>query len=44
MWFFIVLGIVIAAAVVWRLRVKLVAKALGQPESRIDRHLNGPGH
>lgn len=44
MWFFIVAGLVIAAVVAWRMRVKLVAKALGQPESRIDRHLNGPRH
>ncbi len=35
---FIVL--VIAAVAVWRMRVPLLAKILGQPERRIERRLN----
>ncbi len=38
--FLIILAIVIAGIVVWRRRVPLLAKLLGQPESRIDRQLN----
>ena len=38
--FLIILAVVVAAVVVWRLRVPLLAKLLGQPESRIDRQLN----
>jgi hypothetical protein len=36
----IILAIVIAGVVVWRRRVPLLAKLLGQSESRIDRQLN----
>ena len=38
--FLIILAIVIAGIVVWRRRVPLLAKLLGQPESRIDRQIN----
>ena len=38
--FLIILAVVIAGIVVWRLRVPLLAKLLGQSESRIDRQLN----
>jgi hypothetical protein len=38
--FLIILAFVIAGIVVWRLRVPLLAKVLGQSESRIDRQLN----
>jgi uncharacterized membrane protein len=38
--FLIILAIVVGAVVVWRRRVPLLAKLLGQPESRIDRQLN----
>jgi hypothetical protein len=38
--FLIILAVVIAAIVVWRLRVPLLAKLLGQSESRVDRQLN----
>ena len=36
----IILALVIAGVVVWRRRVPLLAKLLGQSESRIDRQLN----
>ncbi len=38
--FLIILAIVIAGVVVWRRRVPLLARLLGQPESRINRQLN----
>jgi O-antigen ligase len=38
--FLIVLAIVVAAVVVWRRRVPLLARLLGQSESRVDRQLN----
>ena len=38
--FLIILALVIAGFVVWRRRVPLLAKLLGQSESRIDRQLN----
>jgi hypothetical protein len=38
--FLIVLAIVVAAVVVWRRRVPLLAKLLGQSESRVNRQLN----
>ena len=38
--FLIIVAIVIAGIVVWRMRVPLLAKILGQSESRIDRQLN----
>ena len=40
MWFLILLAIVVVAYVVYRLRVPLLAKILGQPQSRIERRLN----
>jgi hypothetical protein len=36
----IILAIVVAGIVVWRRRVPLLAKLLGQSESRINRQLN----
>ena len=41
MWFLILLGLVVAAFVVYKLRVPIAAKILGQPESRIRRQLGG---
>ena len=38
--FLIIVALVVAAVVVWRKRVPLMAKLLGQSESRIDRQLN----
>lgn len=35
----IIVALVVAAVVVWRLRVPLIAKVLGQPESRIQRQI-----
>lgn len=40
MWFLILLVVVVAAYVVYRLRVPILAKILGQPEARIERRLN----
>ena len=40
MWFLILLGIVAICALAYTNRVKLLAKVLGQSESRIDRQLN----
>jgi hypothetical protein len=40
MWFLILLVLVVAAFVVYKLRVPLLAKILGQPQSRIERRLN----
>ncbi len=42
MWFFILLVIVVAAVVVYRFRVPILAKILGQSEHRVDRYLNRP--
>jgi hypothetical protein len=36
----IILAIVVVGVVVWRRRVPLLAKLLGQSESRVDRALN----
>ena len=36
----IIVALVVAGIVAWRMRVPLVAKVLGQPQSRIDRQLN----
>jgi hypothetical protein len=36
----IILAIVVVGVVVWRRRVPLMAKLLGQSESRIDRQIN----
>ncbi len=38
--FLVIVAIVVAAVVVWRRRVPLLAKLLGQPESRVNRQLN----
>jgi hypothetical protein len=38
--FLIILAIVVVGVVVWRRRVPLLAKLLGQSESRVDRQLN----
>jgi len=38
--FLIIVALVVAGIVAWRMRVPLVAKVLGQPQSRIDRQLN----
>ena len=40
MFWVILLVIVVVGVVVWRLRVPLLAKILGQDRSRIDRQLN----
>ena len=37
--FLIIVALVVAAVVVWRMRVPLLAKILGQPESRIQRQI-----
>jgi hypothetical protein len=36
LWFLL---IIVVGVVVWRYRVKLLAKVLGQPESRIERQI-----
>lgn len=38
--YLIILAIVVAGIVVWRRRVPLLAKLLGQSESRVNRQLN----
>jgi hypothetical protein len=40
MWFPILLVVVVGAFVIWKFRVRLLAKILGQPQSRIERRLN----
>ena len=40
MWFWVALLLVVVGVVAWRLRVPLLAKILGQPQSRIERRLN----
>lgn len=40
MWFPILLVIIVAAYVVYKFRVPLLAKILGQPQDRIERRLN----
>jgi hypothetical protein len=40
MFWIILLVVVVAAFVIWKMRVPLLAKILGQSESRIDRQLN----
>jgi hypothetical protein len=40
MWFLILVVIAVVGVVAWKLRVPLLAKLLGQSESRIDRPLN----
>ena len=39
MFFWIVVLLVVAGVVAWKFRVSLLAKVLGQPESRIERQL-----
>jgi hypothetical protein len=39
MTFLIIVAIVVVAVVVYRMRVQLLARVLGQPESRIARQL-----
>jgi hypothetical protein len=41
MWLLILIGIVAVAFVVYKFRVPIAAKILGQPESRIRRQLGG---
>jgi hypothetical protein len=41
--FLIILAIVIIGVIVWHRRVPLLAKLLGQSESRIDRQLHRKG-
>ncbi len=38
----IILGIVLAAFVVYKFRVPILARILGQPESRVRRQIEGP--
>ena len=38
--FLIIVAVVVVGFVAWRMRVQLLAKVLGQSESRIDRQLN----
>lgn len=38
--FLIILAVVVGAVVVWRRRVPLLARLLGQPESRVQRQLD----
>jgi hypothetical protein len=38
--FLIIVALVVVGVVVWRRRVPLLAKLLGQSESRVDRQLN----
>jgi hypothetical protein len=40
MWFVILVALVLAGFVAWKMRVPLMAKVLGQSESRVDRQLN----
>ena len=40
MWFFWVLLVVVIGVVAWKMRVKLLAKILGQSESRVNRQIN----
>jgi hypothetical protein len=40
MFWFILLAIVVVGFVLWKMRVPLLAKILGQSESRVDRQLN----
>lgn len=38
--FLIILAVIVAGVVVWRMRVPLLAKVLGQSESRVNRQIN----
>ena len=44
MWFLIIVALVVAGVVAWRMRVPLMAKILGQSEGRMDRQLNRRKH
>jgi len=44
MWFFVLLVVVAACAAAYRFRVPLLAKVLGQSETRINRQLKRKGH
>ncbi|WP_169799296.1 hypothetical protein [Nocardioides jensenii] len=41
--FLILIAVVALGFVAWKLRAPLLAKILGQPQSRIERRLNKPG-
>lgn len=36
----VILAVVVVGFVLWKLRVPLLAKILGQPQSRIERQIN----
>lgn len=38
--FLIIVVVIVAGFVAWKMRVQLLSKVLGQSESRIDRQLN----
>lgn len=40
MTFLIIVAVLVAGFVAWKMRVSLLARILGQPESRIERQLN----
>jgi hypothetical protein len=40
MWFLILVALVVLGVVAYRMRVPLLARILGQSESRVDRQLN----
>jgi hypothetical protein len=42
MTFLIILVLIVAGVVAYKNRVPLIAKLTGQPQSRIERRLNGP--
>ena len=42
MWFLILVALIVAGVVAYKMRVPLLAKILRQPEQRIERRLNGP--
>jgi len=44
MWFLIIVALVVAGVVAWRMRVQLSAKLLGQSEGRMHRQLNRRKH
>lgn len=41
LWLFLIIGLVVAGVIAYKLRVPIAAKILGQPESRIRRQLGG---
>jgi hypothetical protein len=41
MWFFILIALVAAAFIAYKLRVPIAAKILGQPQSRVRRQIGG---